>query len=76
MTDPNAKERQSGVVKFFDDVKGWGFIERADDDDVFVHWRAIVGHGHRKLEAGDLVEFDIGQGKKGDQALNVKVVRA
>jgi CspA family cold shock protein len=63
-----------GTVKFFNSEKGYGFISRTDGDDVFVHYSNIDGSGYRNLEEGQNVEFEIGPGRKGDEALNVKVV--
>ncbi len=64
----------TGTVKFFNAEKGYGFISRAEGDDVFVHYSNIDGSGYRTLEVGQSVEFDVGPGRKGDEALNVKVV--
>ncbi|WP_419862767.1 cold shock domain-containing protein [Candidatus Poriferisodalis sp.] len=61
-----------GTVKFFNNEKGYGFISRDGADDVFVHFSNIVGENYRTLEAGQEVEFDIGPGRKGDEAQNVK----
>ncbi len=58
-------------MKWFNDSKGFGFIEREDGDDVFVHFSAIQGDGFKSLSEGDLVEFDITDGPKGPQASNV-----
>lgn len=64
----------TGTVKFFNTEKGYGFISRDDGDDVFVHFSNIVSEGFANLEEGQKVEFEIGQGRKGDQAENVRVV--
>jgi CspA family cold shock protein len=63
-----------GTVKWFSDDKGFGFIEREDGDDVFVHFSAVQGSGFKTLTEGAKVQFDITQGQKGDQAANVQVV--
>ncbi len=60
-----------GKVKWFSAEKGYGFIEREDGGDVFVHFSAIQGDGFRSLEEGQTVEFDIVEGQKGPQAANV-----
>ncbi len=60
-----------GKVKWFNAEKGYGFIEREDGPDVFVHYTAIQTEGFRTLNQGDLVEFDIVDGPKGLQAANV-----
>ena len=62
----------TGTVKFFNAEKGYGFISRSDGDDVFVHFSNIQGEGYRTLDAGQQVEFEIGPGRKGDEALNVR----
>ncbi|NNE95560.1 MAG: cold-shock protein [Acidimicrobiales bacterium] len=64
----------TGTVKFFHTEKGYGFISRQDGDDVFVHYSNIEGSGYRNLEEGQQVEFEIGPGRKGDEALNVRAV--
>ena len=64
----------TGRVKWFDEKKGFGFIERNDGSDVFVHFRAIKGAGYKSLTEGQEVEFDVEQGQKGLQAANVTVV--
>lgn len=64
-------ERLTGVVKWFNSQKGFGFIAREDGPDVFVHYSAIVGSGFRNLEEGDKVEFSITEGPKGLQASEV-----
>jgi CspA family cold shock protein len=63
--------RVNGKIKWFNDSKGYGFIERPDGDDVFVHYTAIAGTGFRSLTEGQEVEFDIVDGPKGKQAANV-----
>ena len=62
----------TGTVKFFNEQKGFGFISRETGDDVFVHFSAIQGDGFKTLQEGQRVEFDIGKGKKGDEAQNVR----
>ena len=61
-----------GTVKWFNDSKGFGFIQREDGPDVFVHHSAIVGTGFKSLQEGGRVEFEVTQGPKGPQAENVK----
>ncbi len=61
-----------GIVKWFNNSKGYGFLGREDGPDVFVHYSAILGDGYRSLAEGDPVEFEIVQGPKGLQAANVK----
>ena len=63
--------RLTGKVKWFNDSKGYGFIERADGEDVFVHYTAISGSGFRSLAEGQEVEFEVVDGPKGKQAANV-----
>ncbi len=64
-------ERIQGTVKWFNSQKGFGFIERENGPDVFVHYSGIVGGGYRELNEGDRVEFEITQGPKGLQASEV-----
>ncbi|HNJ97405.1 MAG TPA: cold-shock protein [Ilumatobacteraceae bacterium] len=61
-----------GTVKFFNAQKGYGFISREGGADVFVHFSNIEGTGYKSLEEGDSVEFEVGPGKKGDEALKVR----
>ena len=63
---------KEGTVKWFNEQKGFGFIEVEDERDVFVHYSAIKGDGHRSLDEGQCVEFEITQGQKGPAASNVK----
>ena len=64
----------NGTVKWFNDRKGYGFIEQEDGPDVFVHHSGISGDGFKSLREGDKVTFDIEEGQKGPAAVNVTVV--
>jgi CspA family cold shock protein len=64
----------TGTVKFFNAEKGYGFISREDGEDVFVHFSNIQATGYKTLDEGQRVEFDIGPGRKGDEAQNVRVI--
>jgi superfamily II DNA/RNA helicase/cold shock CspA family protein len=66
----------SGTIKWFDARKGFGFIERDGASDVFVHFSAIEGDGYRRLEEGQQVEFEVGPGRRGEQARRVRVLVA
>jgi CspA family cold shock protein len=63
-----------GTVKWFSNEKGYGFIERAEGEDVFVHFSAISQEGYKSLQEGQRVEFEVVQGQKGLQAANVQVI--
>jgi cold shock protein len=69
-----SKALATGTVKWFNAEKGYGFISREDGPDVFVHFSAIQGTGYRTLEEGQAVEFDVGPGRKGEEAQNVRLV--
>lgn len=65
---------EQGTVKWFNGTKGFGFIQRNGGEDVFVHYKAIVGDGYKTLNEGDKVQFDVERGPKGLQALNVSKI--
>ena len=71
---PSEKElvMASGKVKWFNDSKGFGFIETDDGGDVFVHHNDIVGEGYKSLSEGDAVTFEVVEGEKGPRAQNVQ----
>jgi CspA family cold shock protein len=62
---------EKGTVKWFNGAKGYGFIQRESGEDVFVHFKAIVGDGYKTLNEGDKVQFEVEKGPKGLQATNV-----
>ena len=61
-------------MKFFNSEKGFGFISREQGDDVFVHYSNIEGSGYKSLQEGQQVEFDVGPGRKGEEAQNVRLI--
>jgi len=65
--------KTKGKVKWFNEQKGFGFIEREDGDDVFVHFREIAATGYKTLSDGQEVEFEVEQGEKGANAVNVTI---
>jgi CspA family cold shock protein len=67
-------ERETGVVKWFNDKKGYGFISRDSGEDVFVHYSSISGEGFRSLAEGERVEFAVKQDQKGQAAVDVQKV--
>ena len=67
-------DREVGTVKWFNDSKGYGFIQRESGPDVFVHYRAIRGEGHRTLREGQRVDFFLKRGDKGLQADDVQLI--
>ncbi len=67
-------DREQGIVKWFNDSKGFGFIQRDSGEDIFVHFRAIQGDGYRSLKDGEKVEFSVVEGEKGLQAEEVRKV--
>ena len=68
-------DRREGTVKWFNNSKGFGFIQQEDGEDVFVHYKSITGDGYKTLEEGQKVQFTIGEGEKGPQAQDVEVVQ-
>ena len=65
---------EEGKVKWFNNAKGFGFIEREGTDDIFVHYRSIVGEGYKKLKTGEEVRFELEESPHGRQAINVERV--
>lgn len=62
---------EQGTVKWFNNAKGFGFIKRETGEDVFVHYKSVVGEGYKTLNEGDTVQFEVQQGPKGLQAVDV-----
>jgi CspA family cold shock protein len=73
--DEVMKEVEVGKVKWFNAEKGFGFIEREGKNDIFVHFQNIVGKGFRTLNEGENVTFEVEQTEKGENAINVRVVK-
>lgn len=73
-TAPVATRMDNGVVKWFSQKKGFGFIESSSGEEIFVHYSSIKGRGYRVLEPGDRVKFEKVPGPKGDQAFHVEVL--
>jgi len=69
-------QKETGVVKWFNDKKGYGFIAREGKDDIFVHYSEITGDGFRTLKEGDSVEFTLKEGQKGLAAFDVVRLRS
>jgi CspA family cold shock protein len=68
------EQRHRGTVKWFNAEKGYGFITREDGPDLFVHYSEIRATGYKSLNEGDVVEFEITEGRKGEQASGVTIV--
>ncbi len=67
-------DRKNGTVKWFNSSKGFGFITQSSGEDVFVHFKSIIGDGYKSLQENDKVEFTVVNGDKGLQASQVKVI--
>jgi CspA family cold shock protein len=74
LTTDRESAMATGIVKFFNNEKGFGFISREGEDDVFVHFSNIQGSGYKSLDEGQRVEFDVAPGRKGEEAQNVRVI--
>lgn len=72
MSASDDSQRITGTVKWFNNAKGFGFINQESGEDVFVHYRAITGEGYKTLKEGEQVEYNLAQGPKGYQAEEVK----
>jgi CspA family cold shock protein len=68
-------ERIKGTVKWFNSSKGYGFISQENGEDVFVHFKSIIGDGYKTLNENDKVEFIVTEGEKGPQAAEVEVIK-
>jgi CspA family cold shock protein len=67
---------EKGTVKWFNNAKGYGFITRENGEDLFVHFKSIIGDGYKSLKQGEQVQFEVQEGTKGLQAVNVTKVSA
>jgi CspA family cold shock protein len=67
---------EKGTVKWFNNAKGYGFITRENGEDLFVHFKSIIGEGYKSLKQGETVQFEVEQGTKGLQAVNVARLEA
>ena len=65
---------ETGTVKWFNNAKGYGFIKRESGEELFVHFKSVSGEGYRSLKEGEAVQFEVEQGTKGLQAVNVSKV--
>jgi cold shock protein len=76
MLNGRSQRMEKGTVKWFNNAKGYGFITRENGEDLFVHFKSIVGEGYKSLKQGETVQFDVEQGTKGLQAVNVTRLEA
>jgi cold shock protein len=74
LKEKETQMKEKGTVKWFNAAKGYGFIQRENGEDVFVHFSAIQSQGYRSLNEGAAVEFEVTRGPKGLQAANVTIV--